>query len=374
MKEFLSANKVFIGAVLGTLILLVGGVYLFTKNGSTTDGNKISNDILVPSGSNVTSGIVNGVYQPTSNNAAVTIVEFGDYECPACGAYQPLTKQLITEFAGKINYVFRNFPLSQHANANISSYGAEAAALQGKFWQMHDKLYESQNDWATSPSAKDIIVGYAKDMGLNMAQFNSDIDSQKVKDKVTRDTNDGNLAGINATPTFYINGVKVENLPGSYAELKQLVQDALNNVPAPSGTPTAAYHIHFDLKVYLNGTAIDFTLPKYQDGKTNVLDPNIHFHDGNGKVVHVHKENIPLKELFDSFKLVIPDGTIAYVNGKKIDNILSYVPQDLDQILIGSSNLNTVSNDACIYSLKCPARGTPPPEDCVGGLGTGCTE
>ena len=374
------------GVVLGTLVLLIGGIFLFTRNGGSSSTNKISDSILVPTGAHETSGIVGGVYQPASSNAKLILVEFGDYECPACGAYQPLTKQLLTDFAGKINYVFRNFPLSQHGNALVSSNAAEAAALQGKFWQMHDKLYESQADWATSTSARDIITGYAKDMGLNITQFNSDLDSQKVSDKITQDLNDGNVVGINQTPTFYINGVKVDNLPADYASFKSIVQDALINAPAPTGTASQAYHIHFDIKTYTNGSPINFSLAKYQESATNPLDPNIHFHDGNGNIIHVHAVNTPLSELFNSLKIVFPSDTKTstlklYVNGSLNIQGLSYVPQDLDQILVtygtGTVNpkeLSSVTKDSCIYSLKCPTRGTPPPEDCVGGLGTGCIE
>lgn len=375
MKDFFNSNKVFIGVTLATLLLLFGGIFLFTKDGSSSPASKkISPDILVPSGTYVTGGIVNGVYQEASKTAVLTLVEFGDYECPACSAYSPLTKQILSEFAGKINYSFRNFPLSQHKNALVSSYAAEAAGLQGKFWQMHDKLYESQSEWAISSNARETILGYAKDMGLNMTQFAIDIDSGKVKDKVTKDLGDGNLIGINSTPTFYINGVKVANLPANYEGFKKIIEDALKNVPQPSGSPSSAYHVHFDLTVFMNGSPVNFALANYQESKDNPLNPNIHFHDGNGKVVHVHKEGISLKELLDSLKFSVPAGAVSYVNGVNAQDILAYIPKDLDQILIGSSNLNAVSNDACIYSFKCPARGTPPPEECVGGLGTGCIE
>lgn len=373
MKEFLNQNKIFIGVVLGTLILLFGGVFLFSRNGSGSPGAKVSSVLLEPAGKQKTGGIVNGSYIVAPADAKVSLIEFGDYECPACGAYNPLVKQVLTQFSGKVTFGFKNFPLSQHANAPISSYAAEAAGLQGKFWQMHDKLYENQDAWSTSSDARNIFVGYAKDLGLDVARFTSDIDSQKVKDIVSSDLNDGNTVGINATPTFFVNGVKIDN-PLNFDAFSKIIQNALDKSPITESSGEAAYHIHFDLKVYLNGSPVDFTLARYQDSKTNVLDENIHFHDGNGKVVHIHKTGIALSELFSSLKITLPSNVLAFVNGRKVDNILDYVPQDLDQILIGSSNLSSVSKDACIYSLKCPERGTPPPEDCVGGLGTGCTD
>jgi len=190
---------------------------------TTSTGKQISADILVPKGASETSGIDNGNYLAASSSAKVTLVEFGDYQCPACVVYHPLVKQLLTEFSGKVNFVFRNFPLSQHANAPISAYAVEAAGLQGKYWQMHDKVYESATDWVASTDAKTIFIGYAGNLGLDMDKFRTDIDSSAVKDKVQKDTNDGNLINISATPTFYINGIKITNLPGSYEDFKKLV-------------------------------------------------------------------------------------------------------------------------------------------------------
>jgi len=373
MKDLFNSNKVFMGVVLATLILLFGGVYLFTRNGdSPSPSNKISNDLLIPAGSVIAGGLVNGQYQKALTDAKVTLVEFGDYQCPACGSYNPLINKLLTDFAGKINFAFRNFAFL----GTESTKAAEAVACandQNKYWEYHEYLYSHQNGENKGTFSDDNLKSLAKDLGLEPQTFNACLDSGKYKAKIENSTNDGKLAGVNSTPTFFINGVKIAN-PGSYDGFKKLIENALNNQPTASATSAPAYHAHFDLKVYQNDVAVNFTLPKYQESKTNPLDENIHFHDGNGKVVHLHKEGIPTKDLFDSFKLSVPTWSVAFVNGKRVDDILIYVPQDLDQILIGSTNVSSVSNDACIYSLKCPVRGTPPPEDCVGGLGTGCTD
>lgn len=387
--DFIRRNIIFISVVLGTLILIGGGVFLFSKGSSISpNSSKVSDNILVPSDAQITGGIKNGAYQPKSSTAKVTLVEFGDYECPACGAYSPLVRQLLTELTGQINYVFRNYPLSQHANAAVSSYAAEAAGLQGKFWEMHDKLYDNQNDWVNLSDPKPIFDGYAKGMSLNIPQFDSDINSQKVKDKISRDLGDGNLISLNATPTFYVNGIKIETLPASYDEFKNLINDAIKNQPLPTGSGAPAYHIHFDLKAYINGSPVNFSLAKYQESKTNPLDENIHFHDGNGDIVHVHKVNVALTELFSSLKIAFPadnskNNLKVYVNGTLNQQVLNYIPQDTDQVLVSygpvtdpkiTSQLSSVTKNSCIYSLKCPEKGTPPPEDCVGGLGTGCTD
>jgi len=229
MKDFFARNKGFIAVIIGTLILILGGVFLFSKGGSPgISGNKVSSSLLVPSNAIETSGFANGSYMPASSSATATLVEFGDYECPACAVYSPLVKQLLTDFAGKIGFVFRNYPLPQHANALISSYAVEAAGLQGKYWQMHDKIYETQNDWVNLSDPKDIFIGYAKDLGLNVDQFISDLSSSGIKDKVQNDLSDVNAIGINETPTFYLNGKKI-TLTENYNELKSLVQSAVTN-------------------------------------------------------------------------------------------------------------------------------------------------
>ena len=228
MKDFLNQNKIFIGLVFGTLILLFGGVFLFSRGGSTvTEGNQVNSTFLEPAGKQKTGGIVNGNYVSASESAGITLVEFGDYQCPACGIYNPLVKQVLTEFAGKIAFASKNFPLAQHKNAPISSFSAEAAGFQGKFWQMHDKLYENQNSWSASSDAKTIFIGYATDLGLNVDQFKLDIDSQKVKDIVASDYADGNTIGINSTPTFYLNGVKMDN-PANIEDFRKTIESVLN--------------------------------------------------------------------------------------------------------------------------------------------------
>jgi protein-disulfide isomerase len=139
-------------------------------------------------------------------NAPVRIVEFGDFQCPACGAAYPIVKSVVAKNSSKVYFVFRNFPLSAHPNGQISAKAAEAAALQGKFWQMHDILYEKQNEWATSQTPKDLFDQYAKSISLDLDKFNSDINN--VTGKVNSDYTLGGNVGVNSTPTFFINGQK----------------------------------------------------------------------------------------------------------------------------------------------------------------------
>jgi protein-disulfide isomerase len=227
MKDFWLKNRAFVGILAATVVLLVGGVFLFTRGGNfNVAQGKIDESLLVPTGAEITSGIVNGEYLPASPSATVTLVEFSDYQCPACGAYHPLVKQLLSDFAGKLNFVFRNYPLSYHPDALAACLAVEAAGLQGKYWQMHDKIFETQATWSTSTDAKEIFLVYAKELNLDIGKFTQDLESAAVKNKVESDYNDGVKIGITETPTFYLNDRKL-TLTGSADNLKNAIQNSL---------------------------------------------------------------------------------------------------------------------------------------------------
>lgn len=359
-----SETKLFLGIIAGTVAIIVAGILLLTKS---TAPVKVNNSLLVRDDS----------HKIASGSATVTLVEFSDYQCPACGAYYPVVKQVINDFKDSLVFVYRNFPLTSiHQNAQIAAQAAEAAGLQGKYWEMHDTLFTSQADWSGSGTPKDVFTGYAKNLGLNTDQFIKDIDSDAVKNKVVADITDGNALGIDATPTFFLDGTKLDN-PASLADFESLIKAAIQNAPKPTITKTVAYHIHANFRVYINGKAVDFSDKKYME-----TNPDIHLHDNKGDLIHIHKQGMKLADLFFSLKLEIPPASKLYVNGKEnsLDN--QYIPQDLDRILVTDTTdpatlreeLASVPDDACIYSLKCPTRGTPPTEKCAGGLGTDCKD
>ena len=159
-----------------------------------------------------------------SATAKVQMVEFGDYQCPACGAAYPQIKQVTDMYASNpdFNFVFRNFPLPQHPNAPEAAEAAEAAGAQGKYWQMHDALYTGQNDWADVADPTSFFVTYATTIGLDLNQFKSDVASAKYASAISADQSDGNKLGVDQTPTIYINGVMVNNF--SAANMEALVK------------------------------------------------------------------------------------------------------------------------------------------------------
>lgn len=141
-----------------------------------------------------------------STKAPLEIVEYGDYQCPYCGAAYPVIKEIQEKFGNQIKFVFRNFPLSEiHEHANAAALAAEAANLQGKFWEMHDIIYEHQNRLDGEH-----LLAMAKKIGLNENQFQHDIQSGALQQRIDADLESGMRSGVNGTPSFYINGNKFD--------------------------------------------------------------------------------------------------------------------------------------------------------------------
>lgn len=161
-------------------------------------------------------------------NAKVTLIEYADFQCPACASYFPLVKQLSSEFSKDLRVVYRFFPLTSiHKNAMISAQAAYAAGQQEKFWEMHDKLFENQNDWANLPDPKDTFFEYAKDLSLDLAKFKEDATSESTENFIKESEKNAMSIGVNSTPTFIINGLRIKN-PAGYEAFKKIIQDEIN--------------------------------------------------------------------------------------------------------------------------------------------------
>lgn len=160
---------------------------------------------------------------------SVTLVEFGDFQCPACGAYEPIVRQVTANNAQTLKVVFKHFPLTQiHQNALLAAKASEAASNQGKFWEMHDMLYDNQKTWEGSLNARDMFVGYATSLGLNAKQFTDDLNSAAVEEKILAEYKEGTMLGVQGTPTFFVNGKKIDN-PQSVEAFNALIKAAVNN-------------------------------------------------------------------------------------------------------------------------------------------------
>lgn len=217
-------TKVLLGVAVATIVIVISAAFMFGGSSSpdkNAQGQKISADqakVLTRADS----------HKSGAKDAKVTLVEFGDFQCPACGASYPIVTQILTDYKGKITFVFRNFPLSMHQNSHISAEAVEAAGAQGKFFEMYDALYQNQKDWGEDKNPMQFFQKYAKMIGLDVDQFTNDVKADKYKNKIQQDLNDGNTLGISATPTFFLNGEKITGgLP--YDQFKTKIDAALKS-------------------------------------------------------------------------------------------------------------------------------------------------
>ena len=151
-------------------------------------------------------------------NAPITLVEFGDYQCPYCGAAYPEIKRLQNSLGNNLRFVFRNFPLTQaHPYALIAAEAAEAAAQQDKFWEMHDIIFENQDDLAPEQ-----LAAWAEQAALNVEEFATAIRSEVVSSRIKKDRASGIHSGVNGTPTLFINGARYDGMP-DYASLREAI-------------------------------------------------------------------------------------------------------------------------------------------------------
>jgi protein-disulfide isomerase len=164
-------------------------------------------------------------------DSKVTLIEYGDYQCPACGSVHVTIRDITEQYKDKLRFVFRNFPLTAiHPNGKAAAAVVEAAGLQGKFWEMHNKVYESQSSWSdlSISDRGNFFDGYAKGLGLKVSTFQTDTASKSVEDKIAYDTALGNKVGVDATPTFYLNKTKLEiSMTSSKEKMKEVIDAAL---------------------------------------------------------------------------------------------------------------------------------------------------
>lgn len=195
---------------------LFGLMVLLAKLSTNNSSDPQNSELLAPiSANDQTKG---------DTNAPNTIVEYSDFQCPFCAQFYPLLSQLSKEMPDKVKVIYRSFPLrSIHANAQLAAQAAEAAGKQGKFWEMHDVLFNTQSSWSPLAKPADKFTEYANSLGLDINKFNADLNSSEVVDKVNNDYKSAVKNGVSGTPTIFLNGKLVE-LPGSYEELKALIK------------------------------------------------------------------------------------------------------------------------------------------------------
>lgn len=184
--------------ILVIVVIALGGIFIFSQRKSSTSSK--------PSTSSVSNHSIGG------NSKNVELIEYADFQCPSCGQYYPLVDAVQKQFASDIKYTFRHFPLTTiHKNGLAASRAAEAAGQQGKFFEMLALLYKNQQAWSELSNPVPTFQSYAETIGLNMNQYNTDFASAVVNDIINADIAEGTAKGVSGTPTFYLNGQKLEN-------------------------------------------------------------------------------------------------------------------------------------------------------------------
>lgn len=198
MKRYLPFG--IIGAVL--LLGLCAGLWMY-RSAQPQSAPAVA---ALPAGSPAASPAV------PAARGAITIEEFGDYQCPPCGAVHPLLKSIKSEFGARVRFFFYHLPLTQvHENAMPAAHAAVAAGLQGKFWEMHDLLYARQREWAEVENLHPLALTYARQLGLDVDRFARDMDSPQVDATVAADLQRAAARGVSSTPTIFVDGQMVDN-------------------------------------------------------------------------------------------------------------------------------------------------------------------
>lgn len=196
-----------IGLVLSVVGLIIYGIY--SNNQNRLDITKYNKDSAISA--NADNGNFNEITLGDAN-AKVTVIEYADYQCPACGRYKDVFQGLVKDYPGQVKLIFRNFILPGHTDARAASGVALAAERQGKFWQVHSQLFERQTEWSGSGEKRtEIFEDIAKKAGLDLDKFRADLQSDDITKKIKFDMELGRAHNLNATPTLIINGKLVES-------------------------------------------------------------------------------------------------------------------------------------------------------------------
>ena len=193
-----------VGTIFGTLLMIVGVAFFFSGSTPATDENAAPVDQAVL--------MENATKVKGPAEATVTVVEFSDFECPACKGYQATVEQITKQYPDSVKIVYKHFPLDEiHPNARLASQASEVALEAGKFWEFHDKLFAAQTEWAEITDKKQLLEKfseYAAELKIDKEEFLAKIESESIVQKVQSDKELGNSLTVQATPTFFVNGIK----------------------------------------------------------------------------------------------------------------------------------------------------------------------
>lgn len=223
-------NNQLLWAVLGILVVIIVAVAAYFASLGQTPG-QVTGTLKDP--------VTAADWRLGPADAKVVLVEYADFECPACAAYAPVVKQLAAAYPTELAVVYRHFPLAQHRSAKLSAAFAEAAGRQGKFWQMTEKLFSTQPTWTVNSSTENetIFRDYARELGLDMTKLEADLKDVAIATKIDASYQAGSASGVNSTPTFFLNGQLIKN-PRTYDDFKVLIDTVLASSTVATTTPT----------------------------------------------------------------------------------------------------------------------------------------
>lgn len=205
--------------ILGVIIAASIGLIFLVSSGDDSGNPASVSEALEITDADHTKGI---------ENASVQLVEYSDFQCPACGALFPIVDQVVKDYEDQIIYAFRHFPIvSIHPNAMAAARAAESAGYQDMFWEMHDTLFIRQNEWSPSSNATTIFEGYASELGLDIDEFQEGVTSEEASKTINSSLSVATGIGVNATPTYFINGEQIPT-PQSVEEFSATIQAALD--------------------------------------------------------------------------------------------------------------------------------------------------
>jgi len=218
---------------IGAIVVVFIGLMLWANGGSDSNLPKFELGVI-----NSLDHVKGKAIDSTASTTGVVLMEYSDFQCPACRSYYPILREIMQEFGDRITFVYRYFPLTSiHQNAEFSARAAEAAGKQGKFWEMHDLLFEKQNEWAEIGNPYPLFESYAKLLNISVEQFKTDYGSSAVKDVVRAERMHSLKIGLEGTPSFFINGKQIQN-PASLDAFKVVIRNALaGNLSATSSQP-----------------------------------------------------------------------------------------------------------------------------------------
>jgi protein-disulfide isomerase len=237
------ANKATIWFIVGFIVIVTAGAIIAGAYSSGTSSSSSSSAASSTFVATTVPAITASDWTEGNPNAKVSLIEYGDFECPACAEYSPIVQQVVQNYSSTVRFAFRNFPLSTiHPFAGVSAQAAEAAGLEGgvaKYWAMNDLLYTKNTEWpantALSPAqvVNKYFDGYAQSIGLDVNTFNNDINATSVAQKIQADVNSGTAAQIDHTPTFFVNLKQIQN-PTSLAGFEKILDAAVASSSASS--------------------------------------------------------------------------------------------------------------------------------------------